>query len=136
MESRRVGLHGFDFGTTKNKSNCSGHGGSGVTDGCDRGVIVRLDGEHRNALAAEFTSLFENSYLLHHPRPVAVRFDPDSYFVSCEWSEALARLDISRSLNGTSTSSTWRREKDDPNSETVDRALHSVQNRSCHVSRT
>ena len=57
-------------------------------------LSVRSDGEYRNATAAETTSLIENTYVAHHPRPVAVRFDPGVCFVSREWSEALSRLDI------------------------------------------
>ena len=57
-------------------------------------LSVRSDGEYRNATAAETTSLIENMYLAHHPRPVAVRFDLGGCFMSREWSEALSRLDI------------------------------------------
>ena len=52
-------------------------------------LSVRSDGEYRTATAAETTSLVENTYVAHHTRPVAVRFDPGGCFVSCEWSEAL-----------------------------------------------
>ena len=52
-------------------------------------LSVRSDGEYRNVTAAETTSLVENTYVAHHPRPVAVRFDPGGCFVSREWSEAL-----------------------------------------------
>ena len=57
-------------------------------------LSVRSDGEYRNATAAETTGLIENTYVAHHPRPVAVRFDPGVCFGSREWSEALSRLDI------------------------------------------
>ena len=57
-------------------------------------LSVRSDGEYRNATAAETTGLIENTNVAHHPRPVAVRFDPGGCFVSREWSEALSRLDI------------------------------------------
>ena len=57
-------------------------------------LFVRTDAEHRNATAANMTSLIENAYLAHHPKRVVVRFDPDGCFVSREWIEAFARLDI------------------------------------------
>ena len=44
-------------------------------------LSVRSDGEYRNATAAETTSLTENTYVAHHLRPVAVRFDLEG--VSC-----------------------------------------------------
>ena len=47
-------------------------------------VSVRTDGKHRNATATETTSLFENSYVAHYPRLVAVRFDSEGCFVSGE----------------------------------------------------
>ena len=52
-------------------------------------LFLRTDGEHRIATASETTSLFENSYLAHHPGTDAVRFD------HVEWSDTLLRLDIS-----------------------------------------
>ena len=45
-------------------------------------LSVRSDGEYRNATAAETTGLIENTYVAHHPRPVAVRFDPGGCHVS------------------------------------------------------
>ena len=56
-------------------------------------LFVRTDGKHRKATAAGTTSLFENAYVAHYPRPVAVRFDPEGCVVSRGWSEALAGLD-------------------------------------------
>ena len=76
-------------------------------------LFVCADAEHRNATATETSSLFENSYPAHYLRPVAMRFDSEGCFVSREWSETLARLDIS------AASSTCGRGKDYPNSETV-----------------
>ena len=98
VESSWFGLHGIDFGITK---NCSKKVWVMVEAALQMAVTavmavlsVRSDGEYRNATAAETTSLVEHTYVAHHLRPVAVRFDPGGCFVSCEWSEALSRLDI------------------------------------------
>ena len=71
-------------------------------------LFVRTGGQRRNATAT--TSLFENSYLAHHPRLVGFLFDPEGCFVSREWSETLTRVD---------TSSIWRRGEDHSNCETI-----------------
>ena len=55
-------------------------------------LFARPDGEHRNATAAETTSVFETTHLAHYPGLVALRFDPEGCFVSRL--KALARLDI------------------------------------------
>ena len=83
-------------------------------------LSVRSDGEYRNATAAETTSLIENTYVAHHPRPVAVRFDLGGCFVSREWNEALSRLDIfADPTAGHSHLSSLGRGKDNPNTGMV-----------------
>ena len=103
-------------------------------------LSVRSDGEYRNATAAETTSLIENTYVAHHPRPVAVRFDLGGCFVSRRWSEALSRLDIFQApQRDIRIYQVWDVERTIQTLEWSAGKLHeihpSLQNKLCHGSR-
>ena len=69
-------------------------------------LSARAEGEHRNATWAETAILFEDNYVSHSPRPVAIRVDPDGCFVLRTWTENIDEVGHhSRSSQWSSSSS-------------------------------